>query len=192
MSILSRANLTRRLCLDAILITAAMMLSYLEALIPMTLLLPLPGFKLGRANVVTILAFVLVSKKDAAVISALRILLMGLLFGSVTSLFFSAMGGLLAFLALCFASRFLQSCSFLGVSVLCAAAHNVGQLLAAVCLFGFELLLSYLPLLLFAALLSGALTGCILNLSIPTLSRLSRSSFNGRKGRTVNNEEGAK
>ena len=81
------------------------------------------------------------------------------------------MGGLLAYLSLLLASRLLLRCSYVGVSVLCAVAHNLGQLLAAVCLFGASLLLSYLPILLFAALLSGALTGCLLNLSVPTLKR---------------------
>ena len=170
MSISLRADLTRRLCIDAVLLTAAMMLSYLEALLP-TALIPLPGFKLGLANVVITLAFSLIGKRDAAIISALRIALMGLLFGTVSSFFFSAMGGLLAYLSLLLASRLLLRCSYVGVSVLCAVAHNLGQLLAAVCLFGASLLLSYLPILLFAALLSGALTGCLLNLSVPTLKR---------------------
>lgn len=162
---------TRLICLCAVFTATAMMLSYLESLLPLTPLIPLPGFKLGLANTVTVLVFALVSGRAAATVSALRILLMGLLFGSAVSLFFSAAGGLLSFLALLLAGRLLRKCSFLGVSVLCAAAHNIGQLLAAVCLFGFEIFLSYLPVLLLAALLSGILTGILLNLSVPRLQR---------------------
>lgn len=171
MPISSRADLTRRICTDAVFVTAAMMLSYLETLIPLNLILPLPGFKLGLANAVTVLVFVLVGKKDAAVVSALRILLMGLLFGSALSLFFSALGGLFAYIALLIAGRVLKKCSYIGLSVFCAAAHNLGQMLAASCVFGFSVLLSYLPFLLLAATLSGTLTGILLNLSIPTLQR---------------------
>ena len=162
---------TRMICLCAVFTATAMMLSYLEALLPLTPVIPLPGFKLGLANTVTVLVFALISPRAAAAVSALRILLMGLLFGSAVSLFFSAAGGLLSFAALLLASRLLRRCSYLGISVLCAAAHNLGQLLAAACLFGREIFLSYLPVLLLAALLSGGLTGILLNLSVPRLQR---------------------
>ena len=171
MSTSLRADLTRRLCLDAAFLTTAMTLSYLESLIPFGLILPLPGFKLGLANLAVTLAFVLIGWRDAAIISSLRILLMNVLFGSASSFFFSALGGLFAFAALILASLLLKKCSYVGISALCAAAHNLGQLLAAVCLFGSGILLSYLPVLLIAALLSGSLSGIVLNLSIPTLKR---------------------
>jgi len=174
-----RADRTRRLCLNAVLVATAMMLSYLEVLIPMELFLPLPGFKLGLANTVTLLTFATVSKTDAAVVSALRILLMGLLFGSPTSFFFSVMGGLFAYVALLIASRLPKAFSFCGASVICAAAHNLGQLLAAALLFGSSILFSYLPFLLLAALLSGSLTGLLLNLTVPRL-RISIASKGGQ------------
>ena len=175
MLISSRADRLRRLCICGISVTAAMILSYLEILLPLQLLLPLPGFKLGLANTVTVLLFAAHSRRDAAVVSAVRILLMGLLFGSPVSLFFSVCGGILAFLSLLLAARLLRRCSHVGVCVLCAAAHNLGQLLAAMLLFGTELLLSYLPLLLIAAVISGTLTGILLNLAMPRLQRLSAS-----------------
>ena len=179
----SQAKITRRLCLNGLLITVAMMLSYLEVLIPFELLLPLPGFKLGLANTVTVLTLVLVSKADAALVSAMRILLMGLLFGTPVSLFFSFSGGLLAYLALLLSARFLRRCSHCGVSVLCAAAHNMGQLLAAAWLFGAEIMLSYLPILLTAALLSGSLTGLLLNAAIPRLEKILRPAPHGGNSR---------
>ena len=83
---------TRMICLCAVFTATAMMLSYLEAVLPLTPLIPLPGLKLGLANTVTVLVFALISPRAAAVVSALRILLMGLLFGSAVSLFFSAAG----------------------------------------------------------------------------------------------------
>ena len=168
----SQGKTTKRICLNGLLITVAMMLSYLEVLIPLELLLPFPGFKLGLANTVTVLTLVLVSKADAALVSAMRILLMGLLFGTPVSLFFSASGGLLAYLALLLAARLLRRCSHCGISVLCAAAHNLGQLLAAAWLFGAEVMLSYLPILLLAALLSGTLTGLLLNAAVPRLQKI--------------------
>lgn len=166
-----RDSRIRRICLDALLVAVAMMLSYLEVLLPLDAIIPLPGFRLGLANVVVLLTFCLISPKDAAVISALRILLMGLLFGSVTSLYFSAMGGLLSFLVLLAVSKLGQRISFVGVSVLCAAAHNCGQMAAAVTLFGTSLIFSYLPFLLLAAVIFGAIVGVLLNLLVPKLQK---------------------
>ncbi len=171
MSISLRDNKTRRICTDALFIAAAMMLSYLEFLIPLRTMIPLPGFKLGLANIATLAVFVLISKKDAAVVLVLRVALMGLLFGSAVSLLFSASGALLSYLSLLLASRFLRRCSYIGVSVLCAVFHNVGQILAATCLFGSEIILSYLPVLFIAALISGSITGLLLNLSVNRLER---------------------
>ena len=153
MSISLRDNKTRRLTLNAVMIVLAMMLSYLEAILPLNLLLPIPGFRLGLANVVVMLAFTLLSPLDAAIISGVRILLMSLLFGTVTSLWFSALGGLFAYAMLAICVVGFRRCSYFGASVLCAAAHNCGQILAAATLFGSAVILSYLPILLLAKLL---------------------------------------
>lgn len=172
MSISLRAERTRRLCFDAMLVAGAMMLSYLEVLLPLDVWIPLPGFRLGLANLAIMLAFFLLSPIDAAIISALRILLMGILFGSVTSLWFSFMGGLLAFLTLAAVARFGRGFSFIGISVLCAAAHNLGQILAAVAMFGSSLIVSYLPFLLVAAVVFGGIVGSLLNLLFPKLQKI--------------------
>ena len=171
MSISLLADRTRRVVLDAMLVALAMMLSYLEVLLPLELWLPLPGFRLGLANFLTVTVFSVISKKDVAVISGARILLMGLLFGSVTSLYFSAMGGLFSFLTLLLLSKIGTRCSYFGVSILSAAAHNCGQLTAAVTLFGTSLISSYLPFLLIAALICGGTVGLLLNLCVPKLQR---------------------
>lgn len=176
MSISLRGERTRRVVLDAVLIALAMMLSYLEVLLPLEIWIPLPGFRLGLANLLVTVAFVLISPVDAAVISSVRILLMGLLFGTATSLWFSVLGGVFAYLMLCLLSKFGRRCSFLGVSVLCAVAHNGGQLLAAVILFGTGLIVSYLPFLLLAATVCGGAVGFLLNLCMPKL----RNALQGR------------
>lgn len=151
------------------LIAFAVMLSYLEVILPLGAVIPLPGFRLGLANVVVLLTFCLLSPIDAAIVSSIRILLMGLLFGSATSLYFSAMGGLFSFLMLLLLRGVGRQNSFLGVSVLCAAAHNTGQIVAATTLFGMSLVTSYLPLLLVASVVYGGIVGILLNLFIPRL-----------------------
>lgn len=173
MSILSRVKheRTKRLCMDACLVAFAMMLSYLEAVLPLQAIIPLPGFRLGLANVAVMATFCLFSPVDAACVSAIRILLVGLLFGSATSLYFSALGGLCSFLMLLLLRYVGKRLSFIGASVLCAAAHNTGQIIAAVTLFGTGIVFSYLSLLLIASAVYGGVVGLLLNLMIPRLEK---------------------
>lgn len=163
MKILSSDKRVRRLAQDSALVCAALLLSFVEALIPVAAL-PIPGFKLGLANIAILLTAYRSSVVDAAVVSLARILLTFLFFGSPTSLIFSLCGGLLviAVLALLKLTSSSSRFSFIGISVLCAAAHNLGQLLAALTLTG-NAVLSYLPALAAASLIYGTLTGSILN-----------------------------
>ena len=179
-----RITSARRVALDAALLTAALMLSYLEHLLPLGALTFLPGFKPGFANAVTLLAFSLLSPLDALAVSLLRVGITGVLFGSWTSLFFSFCGACMAFLALLLARLLLRRCSYLGVSVLCAAAHNTGQVLAAGAVMAVPsrnaeafpvLLTTVLPYLLPSAVLFGILTGFILNLLVPWVVRWFRT-----------------
>ncbi len=177
--ILLQDKLTRRITLDALFCAFAMMLSYLEGLIPIDL--PIPGFRLGLANFVVMLVFCCISRKDAAVVSALRILLMGMLFGTATSLYFSFLGGLCSYLTLCILSLVGRRMSLIGVSILSAAMHNVGQTLAAVSLFGPSVILSYLPMLLVASVVYGGVMGILLNAALPRMQPiLTRLGIGGR------------
>lgn len=168
----------KRLCLDAVLLSLSLVLSYLEATLPLTVLIPLPGFKLGLTNIIVTMVFVAVSPYDAAVISLCRILIMGLLFGNAQSFFISICGGLLSYVGLwllaCFFKRFF---SIVGISIGCAALHNLGQLTAAAILFTTDVILGYLPALLIAALIFGSLTGMLLKLILPRFEGLVGKSF---------------
>ena len=169
MSILSQGNRVRRVSLDAMLCAFCLILSYLEVLIPFEGILPFPGFRLGLCNFAVLAVFCLLSPLDAAIVSGMRILLMGMLFGTATSFYFSVLGGICSFLMLLLLRAVRTRCSFIGVSILSAAAHNTGQMLAAVTLFGFSLIPTYLPFLLMASVLYGGLIGMLLNLAIPKL-----------------------
>ena len=159
----------RRLCTDALLLTTALMLSYLEAVLPLQLLIPLPGFRLGLAQLVITLTFFCVGRGDAAAVSLARVMIMGLLFGNASSLLFSLCGSVLSYLGLWIGHALLRHrCSYIGLGVLCAALHNVGQLVAA-CLYDSGILLTYLPVMLLTATLFGAIGGMLLHLLIPRI-----------------------
>lgn len=178
MSTSSQANLTRRICIDAMLCVLAMMLSYLEAILPLNLLVPIPGFRLGLANVIIVAVFCLFKPIDAFAVLSVRILLMGLLFGSPTSLYFSAMGGIFSFAVLMLAKYLCKKCSLIGVSILCAAAHNTGQVIAAVTIFDAALITTYLPALLLASAVYGGIVGVLLNLLLPRLQKVATRRAN--------------
>ena len=168
----SRDNI-RRLCQNAMLLGVGLLLSYLEAILPLTVWIPLPGFKLGLANIGVTLVFVAVSPWDAALVSLCRIGLMGLLFGNLSSFTFSLGGAVLSYLGLWLLARWgKEKFSMIGVSVGCAALHNLGQILVAALWLGTEVILGYLPMLLVAAVLLGTVTGTLLQALLPRFRKL--------------------
>ena len=141
----------------------ALALSYVESLIPIASLVPLPGFKPGFANIVIVIAFYRLSPYAAAFISLCRVVISSLLFSGVTTLLFSLSGAILSFAILIVCSKLLNcKIGFIGLSVLMALFHNIGQLLCAVAVMGNSSLLYYFPALSFAALICGCITGVIL------------------------------
>lgn len=149
---------TKRIVQSAVLISLALALSYTERFIPLQLLIPLPGVKLGLANVVTLIALYLFDGKTAFAILVIRCVLGSVFGGGITGLLFSLTGGVLAMsvMTLCKKLPFL---SVYGVSILGAAAHNIGQILAAMVLMHSVHIALYLAYLLMVALFTGFATG---------------------------------
>ena len=153
-------TMTKRLTLCAMLTAVALALSYLENLFPISLAIPLPGIKLGLANIVTLFALYALGDVPALMILICRCLLGSLFAGNLNALIFSIFGGLSAMGMMILLSK-LDRLSVYGVSIGGAAAHNCGQIAAAIVTFGNTAPLSYLPVLLIASLLTGAMTGLV-------------------------------
>lgn len=149
---------TKRLVQSAVLISLALALSYAERFIPLQLLIPLPGVKLGLANVVTLIALYLLGGKTAFVILIIRCILGSVFGGGITGLLFSLTGGVLSMSVMTLCRR-LPFLSVYGVSILGAAAHNIGQILAAMVVMNSVYVGAYLPYLLLVALFTGFATG---------------------------------
>jgi len=151
---------TERLTLHAMLVVAALALSAVERWFPLQAVVPIPGIKLGLPNVVTLFALFCMDTRSAAVLLMVRVLLSALLFGSPSSLIFSAAGGLFALGAMRLAMfGYPRHFSVSGVSVAGALAHNTGQVCAAVVVMGSTKALAYLPMLAVASLATGLITG---------------------------------
>lgn len=151
---------TKTLVQSALLIAAALALSWLERLIPLNLLVPLPGVKLGLANIVTMLALYFLPLGQGFAILVLRCVLGSIFGGGISGLAMSLTGGVLAYWTMALARR-APVLSVYGVSILGAAAHNVGQVLAATVMMGSVYTLWYLPFLLLTGLVMGLVTGTI-------------------------------
>ena len=151
---------TKQLTLCALLTAMALALSYLENLFPLSLAIPVPGVKLGLANIVTVFALWALGPGQTLLILLARCFLGSLFAGNLNALIFSLLGGLCALGTMVFLSR-RRGLSLYGVYVGGAAAHNCGQIAAAVLTLGSAAPLYYLPVLLAVSLLTGGLTGLV-------------------------------
>jgi len=177
---ISSDKFVRHVVLDASLVCAALLLSFVEAVLP-TFALPLPGFKAGFANIAVLFTAFALSVRDAAAVSFVRCIMSFLFFGSPTSLFFSLSGAsfVLAGLLLIRKLHLHSYLSFIGISVLSALLHNTGQLIAVCAMVG-SAVFGYLPALILASLIYGSLTGIVLTAIPDRLYRIF-NTFNGGK-----------
>ncbi|MBR3382301.1 MAG: Gx transporter family protein [Clostridia bacterium] len=143
---------TRVITLLGVSTAAAIVLSYVETLIPVSF--AIPGIKLGLSNAVALFLLYKLDWKAAGAVNLIRVLISGLLFGSIASLAYSASGAVLSMLVMAILKR-SESFSAVGCSAAGAIAHNFGQLLMAVVILSAKEIMWYLP----ALIVSGALTG---------------------------------
>ncbi len=151
---------TKQLTVCALLTAMALGLSYLENLFPLALAIPIPGVKLGLANIVTVFALYTLGAGQAFLILIARCLLGAMFAGNMNAFIFSLLGGVSAIGAMAGLSL-LRRLSVYGVSAGGAAAHNCGQVAAAVLTLGSAAPLYYLPVLLGVSLFTGGLTGLV-------------------------------
>ncbi len=161
---------TRKLALMALFVAIALTIFMIESQLPP--IAPIPGVKLGLANVVTLTAMLHLGRNEAGDILVVRILMGAVFAGSPASLLYSAAGGFLAYLVMCVTvKRFAENQLWI-VSALAGMAHNAGQLLACVLIVQTPGVFAYAPIL--AA--SGVITGCFTGFAAMYLTRALRKS----------------
>ena len=147
----------------------ALIFSYVETLIPIQL--GIPGAKLGLANLVIVIVLYKTDWKEALLLSVVRIVLSGFLFGNLFSIIYSLAGGILS-LAVMAAIRKDKGFSVIGVSMAGGVCHNIGQLIVAMIVVQTYQVGYYLPVLLIAGLATGTLIGVISSGVLKRLSNL--------------------
>ena len=149
--------MTKRLTKDALLLAVALILYAVEAQIPP--LVPVPGVKLGLANIVTVWAMFRVGAKDTLAILALRVILGSIWAGQIISFTLSLAGALVCYLVMLFLKKILTMKQIWICSAVAAVAHNIGQTAVAVLLFRTVSVAVYLPFLVLSGILTGLFTG---------------------------------
>ena len=157
-----------RLASFGVFVALALIFSYIETLIPFQI--GSPGVKLGLANLVIVIALYRMPVGEVYLLSGVRVVLTGFLFGNLMSILYSLAGGILS-LTVMWGMKRIRSVSILGVSIAGGVFHNVGQLLAAALMVETYGVFSYLPVLL----ISGLLTGFVIGLAAGEMLKRIRS-----------------
>lgn len=147
----------KKLTTLALFTALALIIFTIESAIPP--LVPIPGIKLGLANIITLVLLHSYSAKDAFFVLLMRILLSCFFFGQAVSFLYSLAGGLLCFAAMVLIHRLLQGHFLYLTSMVGAVFHNLGQLAVAFFITAVPGVLIYLPFLLISGLLTGLFTG---------------------------------
>ena len=148
---------TRKLTLLACLSAIALTIFMVEAQIPA--LVPIPGIKLGLANIVTVFAVFVLGPRDAACVLTVRIFLGAVFAGNFSTILYSAAGGACAILVTIVLRKFLTKKQLWVAGALGAIAHSLGQMAMAVALTGTPGLVVYLPVMVAVSILTGTFTG---------------------------------
>ena len=158
----NRLSNTRKIIIIGLLVGMGLILNVVETMIPMTFIVP--GAKLGLANVVNLIGLILLGFTGGFQILLLRIVLGSLIIGTFLTIpfYLSLSGGLLAYLMMGMAYYLLQDkLSVIGISVLGAVFHNIGQIITAYFIIGTSGIFYYLPYLILLAVPTGIGVGLI-------------------------------
>lgn len=165
----------KRITMDALLTALALIIFSVEALIPP--IVPIPGVKLGLANIITVFAMFAIGPKDTLVILLCRIFLGNLLTGQMVSFLFSLAGGIFCYLIMLLLRKVLTDEKIWVCSIIGAVFHNIGQILAAILILKSTAVIAYFPVLALSGCIAGLFTGLVAQLVV---KRFRKSDLYGK------------
>jgi heptaprenyl diphosphate synthase len=163
-------NLTKKIALLGVLTSVALVLSYLEAMLP-PISTAAPGIKMGLPNIIVILLLYKFGLKEALMVSGIRVFIVALLFGNVMTLAYSIAGAVLS-LALMTLFKKLNLFSIIGVSIIGGISHNLGQILVAIFLFDTIQIGYYMIILAITGTIAGVVIGIIGSILVKKLEKI--------------------
>lgn len=163
-------NKTRRIALLGVLISVALVLSYLEVMLP-PISTAVPGIKMGLPNIIIIFVLYKFGLKEAVTVSVIRVFIVALLFGNVMTLAYSVAGAVLS-LGLMTLFKKLNLFSQIGVSIIGGISHNLGQILVAIFLFDTIQIGYYMIVLSITGTIAGVVIGIISSILVKKLEKV--------------------
>lgn len=155
-----------------------LVLSYIEHLIPLSVIIPLPGIKLGLSNIVILTILVYYGIGYAGIIMILKCVMSSFFFGSITTLAFSLSGGCLSLLIMFLLIKLLSGkVSVYGISIAGAVFHNVGQICACAVIMKTRFVFTYLPFLIISGIIMGTITGVVTAKTLKITGYTKETSF---------------
>ncbi|MBQ7386890.1 MAG: Gx transporter family protein [Clostridia bacterium] len=159
---------TKRLTLLSSLVAVAMILSYIESLLPA--FVAVPGVKVGLSNIATVFALYILGAPSAVCVSVVRVCLSALLFGNFASFLYSLGGALLALVCMILIKR-VKVFSTVGVSTVGAVMHNAGQVAVACVVMENAAISLYIVPLVISGTVAGAVIGVVSGILCEKLSK---------------------
>ena len=169
---------THKLVLIGVLTASAIVIAILESFIPS---IGIPGIKLGLANIVILITIYELGVMEAAFINILRVVIVAVVRGTLLSMgfFMSLTGAFLSFGIMVLFALTIKKFSVIGVSVIGAIFHVVGQILVAMIYLDSAYILFYLPVIALSAIITGVLVGIIAQTVIRTgIIKRQREKYN--------------
>ncbi len=154
---------TKKVATLGLSIALAMIMSYIEVLVPLSF--AVPGIKMGLANIVIIFVLYKLGTKEAILVSLIRVILVSLLFSNAMAMAYSIAGAVLS-LGVMWLLKKTDKFSVVGVSVAGGVMHNVGQIIMAIILLGTEQIALYLPVLIITGTVTGVVIGIVASIVI--------------------------
>lgn len=148
---------TKKLALMSVLTAIALTIFMIEAQLPSPV--PIPGVKLGLANIITLTTMLILGKKEAGAVFTVRIIMGAMFSGSPSTLLYSAAGGALAYAVMWVLVGRVDEKRLWAVSAVSAVAHNMGQLAACVMVVKTAGVFLYAPALIISGVITGVFTG---------------------------------
>lgn len=148
----------KRTAFCGLMLALALIASYVESLIPVPI--PIPGIKLGVANSIVLILLYMTDVKTSWAVSISRVVLVGFLFGSMSSILYSLSGAVLSLLIMIWVKK--RNCfTMTGVSVTGGVSHNMGQLIMAFLVLESDAVWYYLPVLMVSGVITGSIIGIL-------------------------------
>lgn len=160
--------MSRKVAFYGIFASLAILMGYVEFIIPSPV--PIPGIKLGLANVLVIIAMYFIDNKAALSVSVVRVIVSSLLFGGFSGFLYSIAGALASFAVMALGKK-IKSAGVIGVSILGGVAHNIAQITVAALVLQTVGLMYYIPVLLVSGVVTGVIIGIVAKYSLAYIKK---------------------